>query len=50
MRLTTRQNGEHHITNPRHKPLRVGTLNTILNDIAEHLDLERDELLRLLLE
>ncbi|MBN1657436.1 MAG: type II toxin-antitoxin system HicA family toxin [Anaerolineae bacterium] len=26
MRLTTTEGGEHHITVPRHKPLRVGTL------------------------
>ena len=37
MRLTTTQGGEHHITIPRHKPLRVGTLSAILRDVAEHL-------------
>lgn len=30
MRLTTQQGGEHHITVPRHNPLRIGTLNSIL--------------------
>jgi predicted RNA binding protein YcfA (HicA-like mRNA interferase family) len=45
MRLTTQQGGEHHITIPRHAPLRVGTLNAILKDVAKHLGLERDELL-----
>jgi hypothetical protein len=45
MRLTTQQGGEHHITIPRHTPLRVGTLNAILKDVARHLGLERDELL-----
>jgi len=45
MRLTTLQGGEHHITIPRHKPLRIGTLNSILRDAADHLKLERDELI-----
>ena len=45
MRLTTQQAGEHHVTIPRHKPLRVGTLNSVLKDVAEHLKLSRDELI-----
>ena len=45
MRLTTQQGGEHHVTIPRHSPLRIGTLNAILNDVGQHLGLERDELL-----
>jgi predicted RNA binding protein YcfA (HicA-like mRNA interferase family) len=50
MRLTTQQGGEHHITIPRHTPLRVGMLNAILKDVARHLGLERDELLMALTE
>lgn len=50
MRLTTLQGGEHHITIPRHKPLRVGTLNAILRDIAEHFGMEREALLRALFD
>ncbi len=35
MRLTSSLQGrEHHITIPKHKPLRVGTLSSILNDVA----------------
>ncbi len=45
MRLTTTQGGEHHITIPRHESLRVGTLNAILRDVAEHLDIPRQTLL-----
>jgi predicted RNA binding protein YcfA (HicA-like mRNA interferase family) len=45
MRLTTTQGGEHHITIPRHESLRVGTLNAILRDVAEHLDVPRQTLL-----
>ncbi len=44
IRLTTQQNGEHHITIPNHSPIKVGTLNAILRDIATHFDLTRDEL------
>ncbi|MFZ5880983.1 MAG: type II toxin-antitoxin system HicA family toxin [Chloroflexota bacterium] len=44
MRLTTQQGGEHHITIPQHKPLRIGTLNSILKDVADHLKMERDDL------
>jgi predicted RNA binding protein YcfA (HicA-like mRNA interferase family) len=48
MRLTTLQRGEHHITIPRHKPLRAGTLSAILKDVAEHLDISRETLLETL--
>lgn len=44
MRLTTMEGGEHHITIPRHKPLRIGTLSSILNDVAEHLGQDRQTL------
>lgn len=30
IRLTTQEQGEHHITIPAHNPLKVGTLNAIL--------------------
>ena len=50
MRLTTQQGGEHHVTIPRHSSLRVGTLNAILKDVAQHLEMERDELLAELME
>ncbi len=40
IRITTSLNGEHHVTIPRHKPLRVGTLQAILRDIAGHLNMD----------
>ena len=46
IRLTTTRGGEHHITIPRHEPLKVGTLNSILKDVAEHLGISKDELIR----
>jgi predicted RNA binding protein YcfA (HicA-like mRNA interferase family) len=45
VRLTTQQNGEHHITVPIHDAIRVGTLSAILQDVATHFDLSREELL-----
>jgi hypothetical protein len=35
IRLTTHRNGEHHVTNPDHGSLRVGTLAGILGDVAD---------------
>jgi predicted RNA binding protein YcfA (HicA-like mRNA interferase family) len=44
MRLTTDQAGEHHVTIPRHDPLRLGTLASILQDVAQHFGWTRQEL------
>ena len=47
VRLTRVAEGaEQHITIPRHSPLRVGTLNVILSDVAAQVGVSRDELLR----
>lgn len=48
IRLTTREKGEHHITIPNHDPLRLGTLNALLNDVATHHGISRAELALLL--
>jgi predicted RNA binding protein YcfA (HicA-like mRNA interferase family) len=45
IRLTTEQEGEHHVTIPRHASLRVGTLSAILREVSNHLDISRDQLL-----
>ena len=45
IRLTTQRNGEHHITVPAHDPIKIGTLNAILRDVADHSGLNREELL-----
>ena len=42
------QRGAHQITIPRHRDLKVGTLSGIIGDIAEHLDMTRDEIARIL--
>ena len=46
IRLTTQQNGEHHISIPSHKELRIGLISAILLDVADHLDIGRDELIQ----
>ncbi|MBF8266846.1 MAG: YcfA family protein [Dehalococcoidia bacterium] len=46
LRLTSRIKGkEHHISIPRHSPLKVGTLSTILADVASYLETDRSTLL-----
>lgn len=45
VRLTSTIKGEYHITIPKHKPLKVGTLNSILNDVAQYLETDKQSLL-----
>jgi predicted RNA binding protein YcfA (HicA-like mRNA interferase family) len=45
MRLTCASAQEHHLTEARHDPLRIGTLAAILADVAAAQDISRDELL-----
>ena len=45
IRLTTLENGVHHITIPNHPALRIGTLAAILDDVAAHHQISRNELL-----
>lgn len=45
IRLTTDENGTHHVTIPNHNPLKIGTFAAILDDIAEHFKINRQELL-----
>jgi predicted RNA binding protein YcfA (HicA-like mRNA interferase family) len=49
LRLTTQQQGEHHVTVPNHSPLKIGTLSGILTDVAQHLGITREDLLGRLL-
>jgi len=45
IRMTTTLHGkEHHITIPRHSPLKTGTLSSILSDVAAHLEITKAEL------
>jgi predicted RNA binding protein YcfA (HicA-like mRNA interferase family) len=46
IRVTTTRGGEHHLTIPRHKALKVGTLNAIAGDVAEHLGVSKEQVLK----
>ncbi len=46
LRLTTTIPREHHVTIPRHEYLKLGTLNGILKDVAQHLKISKEELVR----
>ena len=45
LRLTTHEQGEHHLTIPQHDALRIGTLSAILADVAAHFEISRELLL-----
>lgn len=47
IRLTSNIKGsKHNITIPDHKDLKVGTLNSILNDIARYLEIEKENFIQ----
>ena len=47
VRISTTLNGEHHVTIPRHKPLKIGTLvKGVLKPVAAHHKLTLEELLQ----
>ncbi len=47
MRLTSAYMGyEHNVSIPRHNPLRVGTLDDMLGDVAEYLEIGQNELMQ----
>ncbi len=45
IRLTCDSPTQHHVTVPAHDPLKVGTLSGILNDVAAHHHMTRDEVI-----
>jgi predicted RNA binding protein YcfA (HicA-like mRNA interferase family) len=45
IRIKTESNGGHYETIPNHKPIKIGTLSGILNNIAEHFDITKEELM-----
>jgi len=44
IRLTTTKQREHHITIPNHDPIRLGTLSSIITDIANHFKKTKEEI------
>lgn len=45
-RLSTQQNGQHHITIPNHDPIKIGTLSAILSDMALHFKTSKDQIIQ----
>jgi predicted RNA binding protein YcfA (HicA-like mRNA interferase family) len=43
IRITTTENGEHHITIPNHNPIKLGTLSSILSEVAAHFKLSKED-------
>jgi len=46
IQLTTRRCGEHHVSVPNHRPLKVGLLHDVLKDVAQHHGMTVEELVR----
>ena len=46
LRVTTQLGGEHHEVVPRHNPIRIGTLHSILTSVAQHHQMSVEELVR----
>jgi predicted RNA binding protein YcfA (HicA-like mRNA interferase family) len=50
LRLTSSLKGaEHHVSIPKHNPLKVGTLSNVLKEVAAYLEMDKEELLAELL-
>ncbi len=45
LRLTCEQGGQHHVTVPAHRALKVGTMVAILDDVARHHGMSQPDLL-----
>jgi len=42
IRLTrVSEKGEHHVAVPNHNPLKLGTLSSIISDVADHLGIDK---------
>jgi predicted RNA binding protein YcfA (HicA-like mRNA interferase family) len=47
-RPTTSLNGTHHITIPNHSPIKIGTLSSILSEVANHHKNTKEEIIKIL--
>jgi len=45
IRVSTTINGQHHLTVPNHNPIKLGTLSSILGDVAVHFNLSKEEVI-----
>lgn len=44
--IRTQDNGEHTLSIPNHKPLKVGTLDSVLGEVAEHFGLSKRDVIQ----
>jgi predicted RNA binding protein YcfA (HicA-like mRNA interferase family) len=44
IRITTIENGEHHITIPNRNPIKLGTLSSIVSEVASHFKLSKEDI------
>ncbi|MEP7197194.1 MAG: type II toxin-antitoxin system HicA family toxin [Saprospiraceae bacterium] len=45
IKITTQENGEHHLAIPNHNPLKIGTLNGIITKVSNHFSLTKNQVL-----
>jgi predicted RNA binding protein YcfA (HicA-like mRNA interferase family) len=48
IKVTTTEHGQHHLAIPNHNPIKIGTLNSIVNLVAAHFNKSKEEILELL--
>jgi predicted RNA binding protein YcfA (HicA-like mRNA interferase family) len=46
IRLTSNKFETHHITIPKHSSLRIGTISSILKEVSDYLQIDKQELTR----
>ena len=46
IRLATTSNGEHHLTIPNPDPIKIGTLSSILGEVANHFSKTKEEVIQ----
>ena len=44
--VTTEMNGQHHLAIPNHDSIKIGTFNGIINRVALHFNLDKQEVLK----
>ena len=46
IKITTQEKGEHHLAIPNHNPLKVGTINGILTQVANQFSITKNEVFK----
>jgi predicted RNA binding protein YcfA (HicA-like mRNA interferase family) len=50
IRLSNKSEPTHHITIPNHRPIKIGTLSSIIKDIAANNKMSKEDLLNMLFD